>query len=341
MADALVTAPVVVPPHFVGTSTQDSVAPPSSAVCGLVRSWDYEGTRGFPHRCIVARINPSAGAWDWQTFDELLSNNGGKQIIITLGQPADYLVSRAAVGGSYIGGKANMLPDDLVAWSAVVQAIVGRAKNTHGRTGLIWQLWNEIDQPASYGDSVPLLGPYTKATAQAIRAVDPGAIVVGPSISGSDAPKLAVAVAYITASDGAGGTVQQWLDGVALHFYVQGASQLSQYDNGLRCANDYLGFQGAMAEAKCSLPIYVTETGVIAANSQGWRSYQHRLLVYAALGARCCLTYCWDTASYPIAPYEAQFNAVASLLRAGAVITRCEVGLGRVLIDIDGQRHAF
>lgn len=341
MPDSIVSGPVVVPANFVGISTQDIVSAPSSAIHGLVRSWDYEGTRGFPHRAVVARINPSAGTWDWQTFDELLSNNSSKQIIITLGQPADYLVGRAAVGSAYIGGKANMCPDDLVTWAAVVQAIVNRAKNTHGRTGLIWQLWNEIDQVASYGDAVALLGPYTKATAQAIRAADPAAVIVGPSIAGGDATKLAVAAAYINASDGAGGVARKWLDGTAVHFYVQNASQLSQFDNAIRCMVDFQNFQGAMAEAGCRLPIYVTETGVIAANAQGWRSYQHRLLVYAALGARCCLTYCWDTASYPIAPYEAQFNAVAALLQAGAVITRCEVGMTRVLIDINGQRHQF
>lgn len=341
MPDSIVSRPVIVPANFVGISTQDIVAAPSSAIHSLVRSWDYEGSRGFPNRAVMAKINPSAGAWDWQTFDELLSNNAGKQVIITLGQPADYLVSRAAVGGAYIGGKANMCPDDLATWATVIQAVVSRAKTTHGRTGLIWQMWNEIDQTASYGDSVALLGPYTKATATAIRAEDPAAIVVGPSIAGADATKLAVASTYIAASDGAGGVSRQWLDGVAVHFYVQSASQLSQYDNGLRCANDYLNFQGAMAEAKCTLPIYVTETGVIAANTQGWRSYQWRMLVYAALGARCCLTYCWDTTSYPIAAYEAQFNAAATILRQGARIDRCEIGMGRLSITVDGQEYIF
>jgi len=341
MGDALVARPVVVPANFVGICTQDIVAAPGSAVHALVRSWDYEGTRGFPNRCVVARINPSAGTWDWQTFDELLSNNPTKQVIITLGQPADYLVSRAAVGGAYIGGKANMCPDDLVTWAAVVTTIVQRARDTHGRTGLIWQMWNEIDQTASYGDTVSLLGPYTRVTAQAIRAVDPSAVIVGPSIAGADASKLAVASSYINASDGAGGVSRQWLDGVAVHYYVQSASQLSQFDNALRCAADYLNFQGAMAEARCNLPIYATETGVIAANAQGGRSYRWRLLVYAVLGARCCLMYSWDTASYPIAVYESQVNAVASLLRAGAVISRLEIGMARVLVTIDGTTYEF
>lgn len=342
MPDSIIKAPVVMPANFVGVCTKSLVAAPGAVKHGLVRSWDYQGSRGLTTtRAVVCRINPSAGTWDWQTFDELLSNNTDKQIIITLGQPGDYLVTPAAIGGAYNGGKANMCPTDLSTWATVVQAVVSRANTNFGRTGLIWELWNEIDQTASYADTISLLGPYTKATAQAIRAIDPSAVIVGASLAGNDSTKLQKAVSYITASDGAGGTSATWLDGISTHYYNQVAAQISQNENPINYANAFKNFQGAMADAGCNLPIYITETGVISADAQGWRAYQRRLLTFAALGARNCLCYQYDNAGYPMSSYVTQFNDVANKLKAGAVISSCVLGMAQMQITIDGVTYTY
>jgi Cellulase (glycosyl hydrolase family 5) len=342
MADSIISRNVVVPNNYVGVCTANIVNAPSTITHNLVRSWDYNGTQGASTgTCVMTFINPSSGVYNWVTFDELFTNNTTKQIIFCLGAVPDYLVSRAATGGSYKGVKGNMCPDNLSAWSVAVTAVVTRAKLQYGRKGLIWQLWNEIDQPASYNDSISLLGPYTKATVQAIKAVDPTAICIGPTIAGAYPTALPFSASYISASDGAGATSAQWLDGVSFHYYNQSASQISQNENPINYANMYRSFQSAMANSGCYLPIYISETGVISADPNGGRAYARRLLTFAAMGAKCCLTYRYDDVGYPINIYVSQFNAAANLLNEGAVISRCELGMAKMYITINGTEYIF
>lgn len=342
MTDSIVSNPVVVPPNFVGTHTGDTLAPDADFLCGTVRSWDYNGSYGYlTGTCVMTFINPSEGTYNWNTFDQLFTNNSTKEIVFCLGAVPDYLVSRAATGSSYKGIKGNMCPDDLTKWTTAVKAVVSRAKNTFGRTGLFWQMWNEIDQAASYNDTVSLLGPYTKATAQAIREIDPTAIILGPPLAGSDAPKLQFMANYLNASDGAGGKAVDWLDGVCIHYYNQSPAQINQFENPINHAQNLMNFQGICASVGCRLPIYMTETGVIAANPNGWRAYQRRLLVFAALGVKRCLTYQYGSTSYPMVAYKAQINDVTQKLRAGAVISSCVVGMAGLKITIDGVTYAY
>lgn len=341
MADSIIATPATVPKNFVGVCVGESLSAPASIKHSLVRNWDYSGTNGYLNSALMTFINTSAGVYNWATFDQLFANNADKDIIFCLGTPPDYLVTRAAVGGSYRGTKGNMCPDDLSAWAVAVQAVVSRAKNTFGRTGLKWELWNEIDQDACYKDAIALLGPYTKATAQAIREIDPTAVILGPSIAGADTVKLAVASSYIVADDGAGETSAAWLDGISLHYYNQLIAQRSANENPINYVNAFKNFQGAMAEKGCNLPIYVTESGVIAADGDGWRAYQRRLLTWAALGAQCVLLYQYDNAGYPMSSYEAQINAVFDILTEGAVITRCEIGMAKMPITVNGVEYVF
>lgn len=342
MHDSIVSSPIVVPANYLGTSTGDTLNAPESFRHGVVRNWDYNGSYGYlTGTCVMTFINPSAGVYNWNTFDELFSSNTTKEIVFCLGAVPDYVVSRAATGSSYKGIKGNMCPDDLAAWVMAVKAVVARAKNTFGRTGLFWQLWNEIDQPASYNDDVDLLGPYTRVTAQAIREIDPTAIIIGPTVAGSDSLKLPVVMKYLRASDGNGGNTQKWLDGVSFHFYIQSAAQISQFENPVIYAANFKNFQGACAEVGCNLPIYMTETGVIAANTNGAIAYIRRLLVFAAMGVKRCVLYQYGSTLYPIQGYAAAINAVSEKLIAGAVISSCVIGMANIKITIDGQTYTY
>lgn len=342
MEASIVTTPVVVPENYLGTCTGDTLSAPDSFRHSVVRSWDYNGSYGsVSGTCVMTFINTSAGVYNWATFDELFSNNTTKEIVFCLGATPDYLVSRSAVGSSYKGTKGNMCPDDLVAWATAVKAVVSRAKNTFGRTGLFWQLWNEIDQVASYNDDIDLLGPYTKATVQAIREIDPTAIILGPTVAGSDSAKLPKVIQYLRAPDGSGGTAKSWLDGVSFHFYVQSAAQISQFENPITYVCNYKNFQGACAEVGCYLPIYVTETGVIAANTNGAIAYIRRLLIFAAMGVRRCILYQYGSTLYPIQGYASEINAVSALLVSGAEISSCVIGMAKMHITINGSTYTY
>jgi hypothetical protein len=342
MPDNLLTSPVIVPANFVGVCTSDIVNAPAAIHHGLVRSWDYNGSNGYlTGTCVMTNINPSSGVYNWATFDQLLSNNPTKQIIICLGAVPDYLVLRAANGSSYKGIKGNMVPDNLAGWVTAITAVVSRAKNMHGRTGLLWQLWNEIDQLPSFNDTISLLGPYAKATSQTIKAVDPTAKVLSPSIAGPSATTFPYITGFAAASDGSGGTAMQWVDGMSLHYYNQAVSQLSQFESPLNYVCGFKSFQGALANVGCYLPIYITETGVIAADTNGWRAYQRRMLSYAALGAKSCLMYSYDTSLYPMSAYVTQFNLASDLLIAGSAITSFIPGMATMQITINGYSYTF
>lgn len=340
MSESIISLETVIGQNLIGTCTGNIVKAPSSFVHSVVRSWDYNGTYGYlTGTCVMTFINTSAGVYNWNTFDELFSNNADKQIVFCFGATPDYLVSRAAIGGSYKGTKGNMCPDDLSGWAVAVSAVVNRAKNTFGRTGLIWQLWNEIDQSASYADTISLLGPYTKATVQAIRAIDPTAIIIGPTIAGANPVAIPFYTAYLSSSDGAGGQANNWIDGVCFHYYNQSAAQLSQNEHPIHYCNAWSMFTGAIKEIGVSLPVYMTETGVLAADTNGWRAYQRRLMTFAALGAKLIIGYQYDASSYPINIYEAQWNEIANILRPGAVITSFKPGFAKMEIVVDDVRY--
>lgn len=340
--ESIINSAVTVPENYIGMCCCNITKIPNTVLHETVRSWDYNGTNGYlTGTCVMSFINTSAGVYNWNTFDQLFSNNQDKQIVFVLGATPDYLVTRAATGSSYKGTKGNMCPDDLVGWATAVIEVVKRAKNTFGRTGLIWQLWNEIDQPASYNDSISLLGPYTKVTAQAIKSIDPTAIIIGPPIAGANTVALPYMVNYLTTSDGTGGKTVDYLDGVSLHYYCQAIGQVSQYDNPINYANAYKTFTGALADKGIDLPVYITETGVLAADGTGGKKYQRRLLTFAALGAKLCIGYNYDSTQYPISGYVDQWNLVVNKLQTGSKITYCVLGMAKMIIEIDGVQYEF
>lgn len=332
----LLTRPVQVPANFIGLSTNDLVAAPGTITHATVRSWDYRGDRGAGKNAVMCYINTSAGVYDWGTFDELFSNNTTKDVIFTLGHPADYLVSGAAVGGAYLGGKSNMCPTDLSGWATAVTAVVSRAKNMWGRAGLKWELWNEIDQTSCYNDTASLLGPYTKTTAAAIRAVDPTAIVLSPSIAGPS--QVATMRTYLTASDGASGTSATWLDGLAWHYYNQ---TVYAYEHPQNYAVKFQAMRDLLKSLSLTLPHWVTETGVLSTDSNMGLALQRRLAVFAAMGAQVCLGYTYDNASYPINSVVSAWNTMAAILHPGAVISYCSIGVGTMNITVDNVSYTL
>lgn len=334
--------PVVVPKNYTGMSSKLVDVIPETFKVDIVRSWDFcgSGGTGGSTNCVMKYINTASGVYNWTVFDKLFQNSG-RQIIFTLGQPADYLVTRAAVGSAYLGSKANMVPDDLLGWATAVTAVVARAKNTFGRTGLIWELWNEIDQMPSFGDSMALMGPYTKVTVEAIKAVDPTAIIIGASVAGGDTAAASPMTTYLSTSDGVGKTVYNYLEGVSLHHYVQNAAQISFICNPISYCITFSNFKSILKDAGYDLPIYLTESGILAADIDGGRKYAMRLLTYAALGCKCFIGYQYDGDGYPITAYQSEWNWAANLLKDGAVISSFTPGATKMRITIDGTEYVI
>ena len=284
----------------------------------------------------MKNLNTAAGVYNWDVLDMLCSSNPGKRLIVTLGAPPDYMISRAAVGGAYLGGKSNMCPDDLDAWAVAITAMATRLRDTHGRTGVIYELWNEIDQASVYADALSLLGPYVRRTVQAIRSIDPFAVILSPSLAGHDA--AATLQNALALSDGSGSRLADWLDGICWHYYTQA---LHAYEHPIGYMQAVSAIRAACVASGVNLPIWCTESGFQSTAPSIGARYQHRMLVFAALGVRHFLGYSYDAASFPVSPYEAQWNSAADLLVPGAVISSCVVGIASVKITINGVDHSF
>lgn len=229
-----------------------------------------------------------------------------------------------------------MCPDDLDAWATAVTALVTRLRDTHGRTGVIYELWNEIDQASVYADPLASLGPYVKRTAQTIKALDPTAILLSPSLAGHD--DAATLQAALGVSDGAGGILADWLDGVCWHFYTQSEHA---YEHPISYLQAVSAIRSACVPNRVNKPIWCTESGFQSTAPNIGTRYQQRMLVFAALGVKQFLGYTYDSPDFPVAPYESQWNVAASLLTAGAVISSCVVGLRTVQITINGIKYIF
>lgn len=333
-------AGVVVPSGFIGACCANIESIPDTLNYRTVRSWDYNGQFGGSATCVATFINPAPGQFSWATFDAFITSAGDRDVIFVLGAVPDYVVTRAAVGGSYKGAKGNMCPDNLPQWLDLVRALVRRARDVLGRTGILWQLWNEVDQSASYNDALSLLGPYTRETAAAIRAEDPTAIVIGPPVAGPNPTALPKLEAYLTASDGAGGIAADHLDGVACHLYNQVAGQISAKENPMRYYSDMQLLLGLLSGLGLpNVPVYVTETGVISANPLKGRVLAQRAALFAAMGFRLCLWYSYDGGSYDYTAHVAQLNAVSNILKPGAVIQSCRIGQDRVRLVVDNVKY--
>lgn len=338
----IVDTPVIIPPNFIGACCADINAIPDNIKYGTTRNWDYSATFGASATCVATFINPSSGVFNWATFDTFISNHLTKRIVFVLGATPDYLVSRAAIGGSYKGTKGNMCPDDLTGWANLVTTLVNRAKNTFGKTGIVWQLFNEMNEGASYADAPNLLGPYTRVTALAVKAADPTAKVISPPVSGTFDSAIAYTQTYLLTSDGAGGICADWLDGVAFHHYIQTLSSSSSNDSGFHYYNAYALFYGMLKRiGKENIPIYITETGVLAGNPIRAKVLQRRAIVFAAAGAKLCLFYSYDASSYAFQAFPDEINFIGELLKTDSIITSCKIGYGPMECTVNGITYTI
>ena len=102
----LSSSTVNVPINFAGMQVIKAVSA-TNFNSSIARNWDQLNAASGS-AAVVKYLNPSSGVFDWTVLDRFISNNLGKQILFTLGQPADWMIpSRSALGGANYGGKAN------------------------------------------------------------------------------------------------------------------------------------------------------------------------------------------------------------------------------------------
>lgn len=309
---------VNVPDNFCGVQLYKEAAFDPSCVVKNARPWACViGSTG----CNWNNIETSKGVFDWAVFDAGFQRSAAVPMIyFTLGRSPAWAAASITLPPTVVQDFADMCT-----------AFVNRAKNTHGRTGVYWDLWNEIDYSGSYTGTAAALGPLAKAGYAAIKAADPTAKVLSPSIVFTTASRITTLAAALSASDGAAGTLKDHIDGICIHYYAQ--DKLAQwYDTTMQWAQ-IVSMKSTLASAGFGeLPIHANESGVDCAtkvyNKSDQKTMQLRaMMLCAAAGFAGYCAYVYDTTPSVfgnVSDYIPEWNAVANALN-GNTITHFQI----------------
>ncbi len=180
-------------------------------------------------------LEPSRGRWTWGRLDDVVDAERarGLEVLGLLDYSTGWAVGEA--------GDLSTAPPPHDLWANYVAQTVGHFKDrVH-----VWEVWNEPNTPVFWRGSKEQYADLLRVTYDTIKRVDPGATVLGPSISGIDEEWLAA---------------MPWdkFDALALHLYVPPAALNDQgysfFTQGLPNMKGILGRYPAK-------PIWITEFG--------------------------------------------------------------------------------
>jgi len=228
----LSSTPVTVSDSFFGMSVQNRENDALPGITAKVtRSHDLKSGTGM-----WKYIETSDGVFNWANIDSWVNTHyaAGRDLVFTLyGTPAFFSArptEQCAYGASYLGVAAE--PSDLTKWSRfctqVATRYLGKIK--------YYEVWNEpnylndgTNLPSSPGSfyfsgTFATLSQMTRLANQAIKAVDPTAKIISPPITVWSPTAGQAAETWFTsmmaASDGAAGTMAQWVDIIGVHLYT-------------------------------------------------------------------------------------------------------------------------
>lgn len=162
---------VVNPALFGVTASSSSGVMPAFRI-GSLRFWDS--------RTRWASLQRQPGVYDWNILDRLVAGaqNAGLPATLVFGGTPGW----AAPNGPkapYEDGSRSAPPDDLTYWDRFISTLVARYR---GRIEA-YEVWVHANDPRYYSGSTETLVEMTRRASQAIKAADPKAVVVCPSMA--------------------------------------------------------------------------------------------------------------------------------------------------------------
>ena len=345
----VLATPRVVPRKFAGMHYHREVPTINHAVA---RNVDVPG-------CMWCSVQPTArGAFDWSALDVFMATTaaaGRETIFNFLGTPT-WASARPAEPGHYNPGSdaepAN--PDDLAAFA---QAVCTRYR-TLGTPVTAFEVWNEpkyaggggVAQGNYFTGTPEALARMARAVFQAVKAVDPNALVLSPAPTGLEYPWVIGDRSgtdnldlFMAASDGAGGSGRDWVDVMAFHSYSHDG-----YNNLFAIPQMTANVRAVMALRGLSdRPIWITETSAITPQLKSFvvphqQDFVARSLLLAlGSGVDRVVWYAWDDplgfARQPAV--AAYWNEITGLLAGATISLVNSLRNRRVAAVIDGKRH--
>lgn len=268
--------------------------------CSAVRTHDWNAGNGITLWWLS--IQPTATTWNWTYADSFVDKvyGQGKDILWMFGpQTPAWASARPTENNAY--GRLGMAaePADLNVWYNYCYAVANRYK---GKIKY-YEVWNEINLAGFWTGTTAKMAELVVLAAKAIRAADPEAKVVGPSIGSAEAtndggPGVQMLVNLYAMSDGQGGTVADWIDIISFHSYPISGGRSNSWNLLPLQAQRLKTNLGNLYPSK---PIWDTELGVsgLPVCEQavyGRRLLMRRLVLHSVQGASRAFFYdSWNT----------------------------------------------
>jgi hypothetical protein len=345
----VLAVPRVVPRSFAGMHYHRELPTINHSVA---RNVDLPG-------CMWWSVQPAArGVFDWSALDVFIATAaaaGRDTIFNFLGTPT-WASARPAEPGHYNPGSdaepAN--PEDLADFA---RAVCARYR-TRGTPVTGFEVWNEpkyaggggVNQGNYFTGTPEALAHMARAVFQAVKSVDPNALVLSPAPTGLEYPWVSGDRSgtdnldlFMAASDGAGGTGRDWIDVVAFHSYSHDG-----YNNLFAIPQMVVNVRAVMAlRGLGERPIWITETSAITPQLKSF-VVEHQqgfiarsLLLALGSGVDRVVWYAWDDplgfARQPAV--AAYWNEITGLLAGATISLVNSLRNRRVAAVIDGKRH--
>jgi hypothetical protein len=335
--------PVKVTDEFFGAHVQKRTNDGLPGItASMVRSHDLQSGTGQ-----WRSIETSDNVWNWSNIDAWVNAHyaAGRQLMFTLfGTPA-WASARPAEIGAYGANYPGLYaePVDMPKWDRFCTEVATRylGKIRH------YEVWNEPNMnnngTTTNGSNFFFSGTFAKLSEmvrranQAIKAVDPTAKIICPAVQGWKAIS-GTSDTYFTgmmsASDGATGTMKDWVDIVGVHLYLPSPNKVQDLGGMIDRV------KAAMATAGIpSMELWDTESAPISpdmidlTDGQAQALMARNMLTMAAKGVARTFYYQYDhgTMGYMTRPQVAAFRErIVALLKSGTIRTVSRFADGRV-----------
>jgi polysaccharide biosynthesis protein PslG len=177
---------------------------PGQIKFGELRLWDA----GVAWR----EVNPKeARVYDWSKLDEMLDFAEAHQlpVLYTFGHTPTWALG-GFFGGSIDHGKKKVAPPAHVDWSIFDNFVADIVRHAKGRIKY-WDVWNEPDGELFFNGTMADVATMAKHVRDVVKAIDPDAVVVGPSVQGWGSPVFPRLGEFLAAGGAA------YVDEVAFH----------------------------------------------------------------------------------------------------------------------------
>jgi len=340
----LTTSQIKMPETFFGMSVSQRVNDNLAGVTAkIVRSHDLANGKGR-----WQFIQPTASTWDFVNLDAWVNTHyaAGRELIFVLfgtppwasARPTEANAYSGVVGGVHYNEGIAAEPSDLTVWDTYCSTIATRYKNKIR----YYEVWNEVNlssgATAMFTGTNAMLSQMVRRANQAIKAVDPTTKIISPSIQGWSATANQASETFFTgmmsASDGASGTMAQWVDIIGVHLYLPSPNKVQDLAGVIDRVNACKTTSGVSA-----LETWDTESAPISPDISTLNDDQAKAIIgrsmitMAAKGIKRHIYYQYDhgTMGFINRPQIQEYREqIATVLRSGRILNAHRFTDGRV-----------